>query len=200
MKHDHSGIDRPVWQMVAGRLARLLGIRFYDMYLARRDLSPSAESPARPRACEVRSATGQDLETIVRLLGGDIRDDFDHYLSIGSRCYIADHEGKIAGYLWVNHHCVELKRMYLAKLPAGYSFTHGAFVFPEFRGLKIYRHLRDAVCGELHESGFVSVACLIDKTNHRSIRVLGQEGMEFHNAGILKLPVFRPILFCSALA
>jgi hypothetical protein len=193
-------MSRPVWQTIAGRLARIFGIRFYDMYLAHRNLSPSAEPSARPRPCEVRLATDQDLETIASLLGGETRDDFDRYKSIGSRCYVADQDSKIAGCLWVNHHVVELKGMRLAKVPAGHTFTHGAFVLPEFRGQRMYRYLRDAVCGELYKSGFGSVACLVDKANHLSIRVLQQEGMEFYSANILKLPVIGPILFCRALA
>jgi len=193
-------MNRPVWQMVAGRLARIFGIRFYDMYLARRDLSPSAKPSLQPGPCEVRLATDRDLETIASLLGGEIRDHFDQYISIASSCYVADQGGKIAGCLWVNHHVVELQGMRLAKVPARHAFTHGALVLPEFRGQGIYRYLRDAVCGELHRSGFVSVACLVDKANHRSIRVLRQEGMEFYSANILKLPAVGPILFCRVLA
>jgi len=186
--------------MVAGRLARLLGIRFYDMYLARRDLSPSAETSARPGPCEVRLATEEDLTTIVSLFGGEIREHLGHYRSIGSTCYVAGREGRIAGYLWVNHRIVELKGMYLAKLPAGHAFTHAAFVSPEFRGRGIYQHLRISVCNELYKSGFSVVACLIDKANHGSIKVLEQENMTFYAAAILKFPVIRPILFCRALA
>jgi len=193
-------MNRPVWQKVAGRLARILGVHFYDMYLARRDLSPSTESSARCGPCGVRLATGEDLERIVSLLGGVIGEDFGHYRSFGSACYIANREGRIAGYLWVNHCIVELKGMYLAKLPAGQAFTHAAFVFPEFRGQRIYQQLRNAVCDELHKSGLSMVACLVDKANHRSIKILRQEGMTFYGAGILKFPVFKPILFCRALA
>ena len=200
MKHDPFEMNRPAWQSVAGRLARILGIRFYNMYLARRELSPFAGTSTQPDSCEVRLATDQNLETIAGLMGREIREDFGYYRSIGSACYVAEHEGEIAGYLWVNHHTVELKRMYLAKLPAGHSFTHGAFVFPEFRDRGIYRHLRYAVCNELQQSGCVAVACLVDKANLPSINVLGQEGMEFYSAAILRFPVIRPILFCRALA
>ena len=193
-------MKRSVWQVVAGRIARVFGIRFYDMYYGHRNLFPPVAPVSPSVPYEVRLANSTDLDKIVSLIGGKTRKDFNHNIAIRSSCYIAIHDVSVAGYLWVNQRIVDLAGMYLAKLPPRHAFSHNAFVFPEYRGKKIYQQLRAAVCSEMYKSGCVSVACLVDKANIRSIHVLRQEGIEFHGAGILKLPGIKPILFCRALA
>jgi hypothetical protein len=190
---------RPAWQLVAGRITRLFAVQYYDLYYAQRELSPPSEPIAPSISTEVRLATTEDLDGIVRRTGEETRKAFEHNIDMGSRCFVALHKGTVTGYLWVNQQIVELVGMYIAKLPAGYSFSHSAFVFPEYRSKNIYPYLRHAVCTEMYESGCLAISCLIDKANTRTINVLKNEGHNFHHAGVLKLPWNKPILFSRAL-
>jgi len=144
-------------------------------------------------------ATIEDLDGIARRTGGETRKAFDHNIGMGSRCFVAFHKGTVTGYLWVNRQIVELVGMHVAKLPTGHSFSHSAFVFPEYRSKKIYQYLRYVVCTEMYESGCLAIACLVDKANTRSIDVLKKEGHDFRHAGVLKLPGNKFILLCRAL-
>ena len=199
MNDDQSEFERPVWQVVAGSTARFFGIRFFDMYFGQRDLSQPTEPVASPLPVEIRLATGDDLDRISRRSDGTTRIAFDHNLAIGSICHIAVHEGSVTGYLWVNQNVVEMAGMHLAQLSARQAFTHSAFVFPAYRGNMIYQRLRQAVCSELYESGCLSVVCLVDKANIRTIEVLKREGVVFHKSGVLKIPGIKPIVFCRML-
>ena len=191
--------QRPAWHGFAGRLAGLFGIRFYDMYYAHRALSSSTDSPDLPIAAQVRLATAKDLDAIVSRQGTSMRAGFTHCQDIGSTCYVGLEGASIAGYLWVNRQVVEMAGMHLARLPPGHAFSHGAYVFPEYRNRKFYQALRATVCNEMRNAGCHFMACLVDKAQAPSIHVLSREGMNFQHAAVLKLPGFRPIVMCNAL-
>jgi UDP-N-acetylmuramoyl-tripeptide--D-alanyl-D-alanine ligase len=192
-------MTRPTWQLLAGRISRLFAIQYYDLYFAQRKLfSPS--KPVIPSiSTEVRLATTEDLDGIALRAGAETRKAFEHNIGMGSRCFVALHQGTVTGYLWVNRKIVKLLGMYVAKLPAKHSFSHGAFVFPEYRSKKIYQYLRHVVCTEMYESGCIAISCLVDKANTPSINVLKNEGHNFRHAGVLKLPGNKPILLGRAL-
>ena len=196
---DRTGMNRPAWKVVAGRTARLFGIRFFDLYYGQRDLSAKAEPVVPSLAVEIRLAAKGDLQRIPRPVGIERQMEFDRNRAFGSSCYIAVHEGKVAGYLWVNKKIINMEGMDLANLPAKHAFTHNAYVFREYRNRKIYQFLRRAICHEMYQSGCRVISCLVDKANTRSIEILRQEGIEFQNAGVLKLPGFKPILFCRVI-
>jgi hypothetical protein len=192
--------NRPSWQVVAGRISKFFGIQFYDLYYGEKVLLPPLEPVVPSLPTEVRLATPEDLNKIINRIGGETKREFDHNIAIDSTCHAAFHRGTITGYLWVNRQVIDLKGMYVAKLPARHSFSHHAFVFPEYRSKKIYQYLRHAVCSEMYNSGCLSIACFVDKANTQPIKVLKHEGIEFHNAAVLKLPGIKPVLFCRALA
>jgi len=192
--------NRPAWHMVAGRIARFLGIHFYDLYYGEKDLLKPPEPVIPSLPTEVRLATVEDLDSIIYRIGEETRREFDHNTVIGSVCYVAFHEDTVSGYIWVNRQIIDLVGMYVAKLPARHAFTHNAFVFPEYRGKRIYQYLRQTVCREMQKSDCLSIACLVDKANARPIRALKCEGIRFYNSPVLKLPFIKPIHFCRALA
>ncbi len=192
--------SRPAWHVLAGRVARFFGIHFYDLYYCERALSSSVEPVVPSLPTRVRLATTEDLNRIICRIGGEIRRKFDHNAAIDSVCYVACHEDTITGYIWVNRQIIDLVGIYVAKLPARHSFSHDAFVFPEYRCKNIYQYLRHVVCSEMYESGCVSIACFVDKANIQPIKILKRQGMEFHNAPVLKLPFINPIHFCRVLA
>lgn len=191
--------NRPAFHVVAGQVARFFGIHFYDLYYGQKNLLSCSEPVVPLLQTQVRMATPEDLSTIICRIGGEVQKDFDHNITINSACYVAVHDGVIAGYLWVNRQIIDLIGMYLAGLPPKNSFMHNVFVFPEHRRKRIFQFLFCAVCHELQKAGFLSIACLVDKANKSSVEALKCVGLELHNAIVLKLPGVKPVLFCRAL-
>lgn len=192
--------SRPAWHKLAGRVASVFGIHFFDLYYCERALSTQPEPVASSIPIEVRLATNEELDSISHRIGGEGREKIEHNIAIDSTCYVAVHEGAVTGYIWVNREFVDLVGMRVTKLRAGCCFSHSAYVLPEYRGNRIYQYLRHVVCSEMYASGCDAIACFVDKANARPIGVLKQEGVKFHNAPVLKLPLLRPIHFCRKLA
>jgi ribosomal protein S18 acetylase RimI-like enzyme len=149
---------------------------------------------------QVRIATPEDLNSIISRIGGETQKAFNHNAAIGSTCYVAVHEGVIAGYLWVNRQIIDLIGMHLAGLPPRNSFMHNVFVFPEHRRKRIFQFLFCAVCHEMQKAEFLSIACLVDKANKPSVEAFKGVGIQLHNAIVIKLPWAKPVLLCRALA
>jgi GNAT superfamily N-acetyltransferase len=198
---DATGLKkRPMFQVVAGQIARFFGIHFYDLYYGQKDLLSCSQPVVPLPKTHVRMATPEDLNRIICRIGGEIQKEFDHNIAIDSTCYVAVHESIIAGYLWVNRQIIDLTGMYLAGLPPRKSFVHNVFVFPEHRRKGIFQFLFYAACLELQKAGFFSIACLVDKANTLSVKAFKCTGIRFHNAIVLKLPGVKPVLICRALA
>lgn len=192
--------NKPAVQVVAGRIARFFGIRFYDLYYGEKNLLSPPKSAVPSLPSEVRLATPGDLDRIICQVAGDTCTVFDHNNAIDSRCYVAFHEGAIAGYLWVNENVIDLLGMHIADLPPKSSFVHSLMVFPEHRRKGMFQYLFGAACKEMYTAGFHRVTCLVDKANRPAVEAFKHEGMEFHNAPVLKIAGIKPVCFCRALA
>ncbi len=191
---------RPAFQVVIGQIARFFGIHVYELYYCQKDLLSPFEPVIPLLQAQVRIATSADLNSITCRGDGEIQKAFDHNVAIGSACYVAVHEGTIAGYIWLNRRVVDLTGMYLAPLPSKNSFLHNAFIFPEHRRKRIFQFLFHAVAHEMQKAEFLSIACFVDKANRPSVEALKCTGVRFHNAVVLKLPGVKPVLFCRAFA
>ncbi len=192
--------SRPAIHVFAGRIARFFGLQFYDLYFGEKDLLSPTEPVAPLLSTEVRPATPEDLNRIIHRMGGETRREFEQNISLDSTCYVAFYAGAITGYLWVNREIISLTGMYVAPLPPRGSFMHNVFVFPEHRRKGIFQQLFHAACNEMRGAGFLSIACFVDKANSQSVDAFRNEGVEFNNAAVLKLPRVRPFLYCRALA
>ena len=192
--------NRPAWHRPAGRIARIFGIYYYDLYYGEKNLVSLLETEIPNSHTMVRQATPQDLDTIFHRSGAAKRAQLEHNLDIGSTCYAAIHQNTIAGYLWVNHQVLDLVGMHLAELAPKISLMHSVFVFPENRRKRIFQFLFRSVCKELFGAGILSITCFVDKANSWPIEAFNREGFRFHNASVLKLPLIKPVVFCRALA
>ncbi len=190
--------NRPIYQVVAGRIARCFGIHFYDLYYGEKDLKSLSEPVAPLLQTHVRMATPKDLNEIICRTGGEIQKQFDHNLAINSTCYVAVYHDMVTGYLWVNRQIIDLIGMYVAELAHRNSYVHSVFVFSEHRRKRIFQFLFDATCHELQKAGYLSITCLVDKANRPSVKAFKHAGIKFHNAAILKLPGIKPVFYCRA--
>ena len=163
------------------------------MYYGEKDLRAGVEAVASPIDLEVRRASEEDLEYIIGRLGPEIRKNFEHAKSIGSVCYVAVHDSKIAGYSWANREVVDLLGMSVAQLPVEGSYNYNSLVFEEFRGKKVFQSLMGAVYREMREAGCNFTANLVAKQNAASVAARKRFGVKFQGVRFIKLPFLDPV-------
>jgi ribosomal protein S18 acetylase RimI-like enzyme len=180
-------------QRVLSRLAGFFGIRFYDLYYVEKSLLTEIETVDSSIALIVREATAQDLENIMERLGPKTRKNFHTAGAIGSTCFVALHEGNIAGYTWMNRRYIDLVGHIAAKLPAEGSYSYNSYVFPEYRGKRVFQSMIRLVYLKMQQENRKFTANLVDKDNLPSITARERFGATFQNARFLKLPGFHPL-------
>ena len=186
--------DKSALQRTASRLAGLFGIRFYNLYYCEKDLLSEIQDVDLPIELEINLATEEDLEAIIKRRGPKIQKEFDQAIKFGGFCYVALSDGNIAGHSWVNPDLIDLLGMKVAKLPDGGSYNYMSYVFPEYRGKKVFQNMIRAVYTRMKKERCAFTANLVDKSNAASISARRRFGVTFQNAQFLKIPGFRPII------
>lgn len=181
-------------QRIASRIAGLFGIRFYNLYYVEKKLLTNTESVEPSVELKIRNANAKDLSYIIKLLGNSIRKEFEYAMAIGSTCYVALHDGKVAGYSWVNCRIIYLNGMHVVTLPDNGSYNTNSYVFPECRGQKVFQSLISRIYSDMKKEGCTFTANLVDKSNAPSIAARKRFSVNFQNAQILKLPGLKPII------
>jgi ribosomal protein S18 acetylase RimI-like enzyme len=182
----------PIKRMLS-RMAGFFGVYYFDLYYGEKDLRAGVEAVAAPIDLEVRRATEEDLRYIIGRLGPETEKNFEQAKSVGSVCYVAVHDSKIAGYSWVNRQIVDLVGMCVARLPEEGSYNYNSLVFEEFRGKKVFQSLMAAVYREMKKSGCTFTANLVAKENKASVAARRRFGVKFQGVRFIKLPFADPI-------
>lgn len=186
-------MKQPPIKRILSRMAGFFGVYYFDLYYGEKDLRTGVEAVASPIDLEVRRASEEDLDYIIGRLGPEIGKNFGHAQSIGSVCYVAAHNSKIAGYSWANRQVVDLVGMCVARLPAEGSYNYNSLVFEEFRGKKVFQSLIGAVYREMREAGCTFTANLVAKQNAASVAARKRYGVKFQGVRFIKLPFVDPI-------
>jgi ribosomal protein S18 acetylase RimI-like enzyme len=185
---------KPLLQRAASRLAGFFGVRLYDLYYVEKNLLTEIEAVESPIELTIREATDQDLETIMDRLGPKIRQNFQNAGAIGSICFIALHQGNIAGYTWINRRYIDLVGHIAAALPAEGAYNYNSYVFPEYRGKRVFQSMIRLVYLKMKQENRKFAANLVDKDNQPSIAARERFGATFQSARFLKLPGCRPLI------
>jgi hypothetical protein len=187
-------MNKPLIQRIASRAAGIFGIRFYNLFYAEKSLRTEIEPVASPIELMVREAGDQDLAAIIDRLGPKIRDNFKSATAIGSTCFVALNEGRIAGYTWINRKNIDLVGHIVAQLPNGGAYNYNSFVFPEFRGKRVFQSMIHLVYTKMKQENCLFAANLVGQDNPPSIAARKRFGVIFQNARFLKLPGFKPLI------
>ena len=187
-------MTKPLIQRSASRAAGIFGVRFYNLYYAEKSLLADIESVDSPIELLVREAADEALTAIVDRLGPDIRKNFKSATAIGSTCFVALSESSIAGYTWINRQYIDLVGHIVAQLPLGGAYNYNSFVFPEYRGKRVFQSMIHLVYTKMKQENCTFTANLVGKDNVSSIAARRRFGVVFQNARFLKLPGFRPLI------
>jgi GNAT superfamily N-acetyltransferase len=185
---------KPIIQVVASRMGGFFGLHFFNLYYGEKVLLLNSGPNSLADYTHVRLANHEDLDNIIAITGMEIKERFERNLHLKSTCYVADFDGVIAGYSWTNRHVMSLLGMRLCCLSGNNIFLHDVFVFPEYRGKKIFQDMLYKVYDEMAHEGFLTISCFVDKDNSPSIAGFKRIGFKFKTAPILKLPGIRPFV------
>lgn len=183
---------KPAWQRAASRVAGIVGVRYYTMLYGERSLLGEIERIEARLDLDVRAATPPELERIRGLMSSP-----DAYLAgraveQGGECLVAWDGETVAGYSWLNRERITLLGDPVCELVPGGGYTFFSFVWPEYRGKRVFQALTGAVYSRLKAEGFRFCCNLVDRNNAGSIGARAKYGVVYQPAPILKLPGLHP--------
>jgi ribosomal protein S18 acetylase RimI-like enzyme len=175
-------------------LAGRLGVHYYSLYYGEKDLTEPTPEVEPGVDIRIAETAAEDIDELERMRGGDARDLLRESIKIGSRCFVARCGDEPAGYSWVNDDVIDLLGMTLARLPEHVAFTYNSYVFPKFRGKKVFQCLTRAVYDDARRKGRRFVGNLVDRANAPSVAARRRLGAGFQDVRILKLPWLPPLI------
>jgi len=186
--------SKPLIQRIASRAVGFFGVKFYNLYYGEKNLLVDIEPVDSSIELQIHKATDKDLNTIIDRLSAETRKNFECAKAIGSTCYIAVNDGKIAGYTWVNQKFIDLVGNIVTKLPKGGSYNYNSYVFPEYRGKRVFQSMIRLVYTKMKQEHCRFSANLVGKDNAPSVAARKRFGVLFQNARFLKLPGLKPLI------
>ena len=190
---------KPLAQRLASRVAAIFGVRYFDLLYGEKCLLDSIAHIEPPPEIRIRRASPVELETLLQALPESQAGLGRTARANGGDVWIAWQGSKVAGYTWVNRQAMYLLQWRLLDLPAGGAFTFNSFVFPGYRGRRIFQCLSEHVYRDLKSSGFSFCCNLVDRNNAGSIGARAKFGVDYRPAPVLKLPGYRPVLLARRL-
>lgn len=175
----------------AASTSRALGIRYHDSLYGEKNLLSEIPAVTSPLDMEIRLASEREIREVALLQGDDTLSRFEFALNTGSFCYIAWVGGEPAGYSWANKLVMMVDRNKAADVPPGGAFHFNSFVFPRFRGNKIFQCLIYNIYKDLKSQGCKFAGNFVDRENIASIRARQHFGVFFQPARMIKLPGFH---------
>ena len=136
----------------------------------------------------------EDRLALLARANGSRAASFQRAFRVGSTCYVALADGAIAGYSWVNREIIDIPGLLTMKLPEEGAYNYNSFVFPEYRGCKVFQCLIARVAADMKTEGKAFVANTVNADNAPSVAARQHTGTKFRRCRILK-PRFLPPLF-----
>lgn len=174
--------------------AHALGIRYFDLLYGEIDLLERIPDITSPLDLEIRKGRQDEIRELALIRGGDMVRRFEFALSTGSICHIAWYGGKAAGCTWYNKKTITIDMIKIGDVPPGGSFRFDSFVFPEFRGRKVFQCLLNYIFHHLREEGCRFAGSFVDRENLASIRGQSNFPVSFQPVRLLKAPGL-PVVF-----
>lgn len=187
--------ERSLIRRLASRTLRFAGVRYYNSFYLEKNLGAGIEPVVSPIDLDISHATEDDLATIIRMGDQTVMKRFQIARAVGGLCYCAKHKGEIAGYMWLTRKAIILDDLHVADLPANGAYMFGSYVFPRFRGKKIFQSLTYQAYIDMKRAGCSFVGNLVGRNNAPAVAARKRFGVLFQDSRLLKLPGFKLIPF-----
>jgi hypothetical protein len=113
----------------------------------------------------------------------------------GDRCYFAEIDGQLAGYSWVSRHGISFGQYTLSPVVKEGVYSYLSFVFPDYRGNRLFACMLCHIYRELQAEGFQFACNMVTRTNMPSIRTRERFGAVGKPILVVQLPNLKPWLW-----
>ena len=171
-------------------LLRRVGIHTWRMSSGEKDLLEPIPEVHPPIDLQVAIASDSDLQRVREMLVAAFKEksEFEEDADMGGICFVAKSNGQTTGFSWVTFQPIKLNRGTLARYPKDCGYLHGSFVFPEFRGKKIFQYLTREIYLYLKGHGYRYACNLTFVNNAASIAARRRMDARIDTLRFLKLP------------
>lgn len=179
---------KPLHRRVLGPLLAALGVHDFLMLYGEANLSRPLPEVRTGVPFDVALATQSDLDELLPLLPAAQQQACRSSIRFDSQCFLARHDGRIAGYSWYHPTLLSVLHLPIETLPPNIAYTFASYVLPEFRGKKLFQRLTVAVYDHARQEGRDFVCNLVERTNAASIAARQRLSVNFQPVRILALP------------
>lgn len=173
---------------------KVFGIQVQQLYYFEKDLIDAIIPVTPSLPLDIRKAGKEDINTLLNLVSKDSRQRIKRYQKYSSVCYIAWYKDQFAGYTWLNTKRILLNGYNIGSLGPGGAFAFGGYVFPEFRGKKVFTALIATYYSEMREQGYKFVGNITSVHNRPAIRARERFSAKRKRIYIMLLPFGLHIL------
>ena len=113
-------------------------------------------------------------------------------MAAGDRCYFAEVAGQLAGYSWISTEGIRSGRHIACPLAPTGVYSYLSFVFPDYRGNKIFERMLSYIYCELQDEGYEFACNLVSRRNIKSIRSRQRFDAVSKPISLLFLPRAKP--------
>lgn len=176
---------------------KIFGVAVHRSYFISFDLSDPIKTIEPPISLETRPASDEEIKRIIMLkdkIGNELYSGLnEHAAKNRHTCIIALHDGKIAGYSWIIKDRIEFTKKKVKALKGG-AYSYNSFVFPEFRGKKVFQKLIERSYWALKDEGYDFCCNLVNVENIASVKAREKFGESISRVWIIENPVMRPLI------
>lgn len=171
-----------------GPLLATLGFHDFLMFYGEADLAHALPEVRTGLPFDVTLAARADVDELLPLLPAAQQQACQASARFGSVCFLARHDGRIAGYSWYHPTLLSVRHLPIETLPPNVGYTFASYVLPEFRGKKLFQRLTVTVWDHARHEGRRFVCNLVERTNAASIAARRRLNVEFQPVHIRALP------------
>jgi hypothetical protein len=149
------------------KIFRLCGCSYHSLYYFEKNLRKLKEDEFFYSEIKllVRQADSKDIEKLLALVDEKTVKLIRRYLNYGSSCFMAFDNNEIAGYSWINMSNVLMDGYYICPVSTGGVFTFGGFVFPHYRGKKVFQQIISHYCREFKDKNYFFIGNFVARNN-----------------------------------
>ena len=183
-----SAARKPLHRRLLGPVASALGVHDFLMLYGEADLARPLREIRPGLPFDVAMASRADLDELLPRLPPAQQQACRSSMGFDSQCFLARHDGRIAGYSWYHPTLLSIVHLPMETLPPTIAYTSASYVLPEFRGKKLFQRLTLAVYEHARQEGRGFVCNLVERSNAASIAARQRLSVEFQPVRIVAFP------------
>jgi len=176
------------------KILKKLKIELFRVYFYERDLHKEVQTVKADVELDIRPTCQQDLEILLNITEEPFKSRLKNYNLDKFHGLIAWHNNKIAGYTWFRDDYLYILKYKIKKLPPNSVMGFDSYVFPEYRGKKVFSQIISEAYGFLKNKGYHKTYGFISLDNTASIKGREKFQMNKKKLDIIIFPTGHKII------